>query len=144
MYIWGTANPKGEGEGYNGLFLTGKDIRGIVKDDSLVGLPVKIEHKGVAVGRVVTTWESDGKLDILVDVDERLLEGNVVSRFVRDSICKDFSLGYTVGMQFSEAAQTYTAAQKTFNEVSIVRTGARDKCHIHGFTSPDAKRAKKS
>lgn len=144
MYIWGTANPKGEGPGYNGLFLTGDDICGVVQDESLLGLPVKIEHKGVAVGKVVTAWESQGKLDILVDVDERILEGNIVSRFVRDSICRDFSLGYTVGMKFSDSAQTYTPTQKKFNEVSIVRSGAREQCHIHGYTARETKRAKKS
>jgi hypothetical protein len=134
MYIWGTANPKGEGGDYNGLYLTTSDIDTVIKDKSLEGLPVKIEHKGVSVGKVVVAWDNGGKLDMLVDVDQRILEGEVVSQFVRNNICQDFSLGYTVGLQFSETRQTYTPSKKTFNEVSIVRTGARQECHIHGYS----------
>jgi hypothetical protein len=140
MYIWGTANPQGEGVGYNGLFLTETDIKNTIQDNSLIGLPVKIEHKGRTVGKVVTAWDNKGKLDILVDVDQRIIEGDVVSRFVRNNICQDFSLGYTVGLQFSESARTYTPSQKKFNEVSIVRKGARDQCHIHGYTLCDRKK----
>jgi hypothetical protein len=147
MFVWGTANPQGEGDGYNGLFLTADDIKEAVRDKSLEGLPVKIEHKGIAVGKVVTAWDNNGKLDILVDVNEKILEGNVVSRFVRNKICNDFSLGYTVGLAFSETLQTYKPAQKKFNEVSIVRAGAREQCHIHGYSvhseeEPSAKKRK--
>ena len=134
MFVWGTANPPGESIGYNGLFLTETDIKGVVQDQSLNGLPVKIEHKGIQVGKVVTAWNNNGKLDLLIDVDERVLEGDVVSRFVRNKVCNDLSLGYTVGLQYSEAAKTYTPSTKTFNEVSIVRSGAREKCHIHGYS----------
>jgi len=142
MFVWGTANPQGESDGYNGLFLTGADIKSVVQDNSLNGLPVKIEHKGIQVGRVVTAWNNNGKLDLLIDVDERVLEGDVVSRFVRNKVCNDLSLGYTVGLQYSEAAKTYTPSKKTFNEVSIVRTGAREKCHIHGYSVDDNKKQK--
>ena len=134
MFLWGTANPPGESDGYNGLFLTEADIRSVVQDQSLNGLPVKIEHKGIQVGKVVTAWNNNGKLDLLIDVDEQVLEGDVVSRFVRNKVCNDLSLGYTVGLQYSETAKTYTPSKKTFNEVSIVRSGAREKCHIHGYS----------
>jgi len=138
MFVWGTANPPGEMDGYNGLFLTQADIQSVVQDNSLNGLPVKIEHKGIKVGSVVTAWNNNGKLDLLIDVDERVLEGDVVSRFVRNKVCNDLSLGYTVGLQYSETAKTYTPAKKTFNEVSIVRAGAREKCHIHGYSVDDS------
>ena len=134
MFLWGTANPPGESDGYNGLFLTEADIQSVVKDHSLNGLPVKIEHKGIQVGKVVTAWNNNGKLDLLIDVDEQVMEGDVVSRFVRNKVCNDLSLGYTVGLQYSETAKTYTPSKKTFNEVSIVRSGAREKCHIHGYS----------
>jgi hypothetical protein len=147
FYAWGTVNPEGEAGDYNGLFLTSEDIKNAVRDKSLDGLPLKIEHKGVAVGKVVTAWDNRGKLDILVEVDQSVLEGDVVSRFVSHDICKDFSLGYTVGLQYSEAAQTYKPAQKTFNEVSIVRKGARDSCKIQGYSvcgaPSDAKKQRK-
>jgi hypothetical protein len=134
MYIWGTANPQGLSDGYNGLFLTTKDIEGVVRDNSMDGLPVKIEHKGIDVGKVVTAWHNAGKLDILLEVDEKIFEGDCVGRFVRDSVCKDLSIGYNVALQFSESTQNYEPLKKTFNEVSIVRTGAREQCHIHGYT----------
>jgi len=137
MFIWGTANPEGLSTGYNGLFLTTKDIESVVRDNSMDGLPVKIEHKGIDVGRVVTTWHNAGKLDILLEVDEKIFEGDCVGRFVRDQVCKDLSIGYNVALQFSESTQNYEPLKKTFNEVSIVRSGAREQCHIHGYTVAD-------
>ena len=144
----GTVNPKGEGPGYNGLFLTEDDISDAVQDNMMDGLPVKIEHKGIAVGSVVTSWINKGQMDLLINVDERIFEGNIVSRFVQDNIVKDLSLGYSVGLHFSENSQTYVASKKTYNEVSIVRTGARNGCHINGYSIVDkcdtAKRHKKN
>ena len=137
MYVWGTANPEGLADGYTGLFLTTKDIESVVRDNSMDGLPVKIEHKGVDVGRVVTAWHNDGKLDILLEVDEKIFEGNCVSRFVRNQVCTDLSIGYNVSLQFSESTQKYETLKKTFNEISIVRSGARERCHIHGYTVAD-------
>lgn len=135
MYIWGTANPSGESDtDYNGLFLTQSDIKNAIETKQLEGLPVKVEHTGINVGRVVTAWDNQGKLDLLVDVDQRILEGDIVSRFVKNKVCQDFSLGYTVGLAYSETAKTYKASEKKFNEVSIVRTGARENCHIHGYS----------
>jgi hypothetical protein len=142
MFIWGTANPAGLADGYNGLFLTTQDIEGVVRDNSMDGLPVKIEHKGIDVGKVVTAWHNTGKLDILIEVDEKIFEGDCVGRFVRNQVCKDLSIGYNVALQFSDSTQKYEPMKKTFNEVSIVRSGARDQCHIHGYTVDD-KAAKK-
>jgi hypothetical protein len=134
----GVANPAGEEAGYNGLFLTEGDIDAAVQGEVMNGLPVKIEHKGVPVGKVVTSWVNKGKMELLIDVDEHIFEGNVVSRFVRDNVVKDLSLGYNVALQFSDASQTYVAATKTYNEVSIVRTGARNGCHINGYSIVDS------
>lgn len=124
--------------------MTDHDIHGAIEEQSLVGLPVKIEHTGVSVGKVLSTWDNDGRLDMLLEVDEKIFEGDVVSRFVRSQVVRDLSLGYTVGLQFSEKSQTFTASKKTFQEVSIVRIGARDSCHIHGFSAiePDQKKRK--
>jgi hypothetical protein len=134
MLIWGVANPEGEQDGYNGLFLTADDIDVAVKGNAMDGLPVKIEHKGVRVGKVVTSWSNKGKMELLIDVDENIFEGNIVSRFVRDNVVSDFSLGYNVGLQFSDASQSYVASTKTYNEVSLVRKGARNGCHISGYS----------
>jgi hypothetical protein len=125
------------------LYLTDTDIKSAIDDQSLVGLPVKIEHTGVAVGKVLSTWDNNGRLDMLLEVDEQIFEGDVVSRFVRSKVVRDLSLGYTVGLQFSETAQTFTATKKTFEEVSIVRVGARESCHIHGFSAVETKKRKR-
>jgi hypothetical protein len=139
----GTANPTGENSDYNGLFLTKSEISDAVTGDYLVGLPVRIEHVGKDVGRVVTAWSNGGKLDILVDVDETVFEGGCVSRFVRDNVCTDFSLGYQVSLEFSDAKKTYVPSKKTIKEVSIVKKGARDFCHIHGYSvASETKRRK--
>ena len=55
MLVYGTCNPEGYGdENYTGLYLTDADIREITP--SMSGVPVKIEHRGVNVGKVVTAW----------------------------------------------------------------------------------------
>lgn len=55
MLVYGTCNPEGYGdESYEGLYLTDADIRDITP--KMPGIPVKIEHRGVDVGRVVTAW----------------------------------------------------------------------------------------
>ena len=144
MLLYGTINPIGEkGGSYEGLYLTDSDIKSAISDESLVGLPVKIEHVGVSVGKVLSTWDNAGRLDVLLEVDEKIFEGDVVSRFVRSKVVKDLSLGYTVGLQFSETAQKFTATKKTFQEVSIVRVGARDTCHIHGFSTEEPTKKRK-
>ena len=144
MFLWGTINPLGEKTGsYKGLYLTDDDIKCAIDEESLVGLPVKIEHTGVSVGKVLSTWDNLGRLDVLLEVDEKIFEGDVVSRFVRSKVVRDLSLGYTVGLQFSEASQSFAATKKTFQEVSIVRVGARDACHIHGFSTEEPAKKRK-
>ena len=134
MYVWGTANPKGEGAGYDGMYLTGGDINTMVLDRDLVGLPVKLEHKGEAVGKIVSAWQHNGRLDLLLNVDEKSpnLDSALASQFVKGNVCKDLSLGYTVGVEQSSNG-ALSAGKKRVAEVSLVKQGAREKCHIHGF-----------
>lgn len=55
MLVYGTCNPEGYGdESYEGLYLTDADIRQITP--LMPGIPVKIEHRGVNVGQVVSAW----------------------------------------------------------------------------------------
>jgi hypothetical protein len=55
MLVYGTCNPEGYGDAnYEGLYLTDTDIREITP--TMNGIPVKIEHRGVDVGKVVTAW----------------------------------------------------------------------------------------
>ncbi|KAJ1471139.1 hypothetical protein T484DRAFT_1753452 [Baffinella frigidus] len=134
FYAWGTVNPAGESDEYTGLFLTAADIQAVVRDNSLNGLPLKIEHCEPAVGTVITAWANAGKLDVLVEVDKKVLEGDVVTKFIQNKVCQDFSLGYTIGLAFSDAVGAYRPTKKIFNEVSIVRRGARPNTHIRGYT----------
>jgi hypothetical protein len=134
MYVWGTANPIGEGGGYDGLYLTSGDINSMVLDRNLVGLPVKIEHKGDGVGSIVSAWQHDGRLDLLLNIDEKSpnMESALASHFVKGNVCKDLSLGYTVAVEQS-ADGVLSAGVKRVAEVSLVKRGARKNCHIHGF-----------
>jgi hypothetical protein len=55
MLVYGTCNPEGYGDSnYEGLYLTDADIKQITPQ--MQGIPVKIEHRGVDVGQVVTAW----------------------------------------------------------------------------------------
>jgi hypothetical protein len=135
MFVWGTANPAGEhNESYNGLYLTKHDIDNMVASHSLVGLPVKVEHKGIDIGQVVSSWKNGDKLDILVSLDRKSLEGDITSKFVEGGICQDFSLGYTVELAHSEKTGKLAPSRKIIKEVSVVRRGARPDCHIHAYT----------
>jgi len=140
MYVWGTANPAGEHESYNGLYLTKQDIDELVSADSLVGIPVKVEHKGIDIGLVVSSWKNGDKLDILVSLDRKSLEGDITSKFVEGGICQDFSLGYTVELTHSDKTGKLAPSRKIIKEVSVVRRGARPDCHIHAYTVVDKRR----
>lgn len=128
MLIWGTANPVGLDESYNGYFLKQSDIQHSLRNIS--GMPVKIEHKGIHVGKVVSGWENQGKMDLLIDIDESVAEGSVVSALVKYGVCSELSLGYTVQMQASDIGEDI-AKSKNISEVSLVRKGARNDCKIH-------------
>lgn len=134
MLIWGTANPIGFGDSsYNGLYLTDSDIDRLVQD-GLVGTRVLLEHRGSDVGRVVSAWKHDGKMDMLLELDGKSLDSHFGREFVRAGLCKDLSLGYNVTMSKSESG-ALQAGNKRILEVSLVRTGARDDCHIHGWSA---------
>jgi hypothetical protein len=142
MLVFGTANPIGYGaEDYEGLFLTDKDINDITPN--MVGVPVKIEHKGGNVGKVVSAWKHDGRLDLILDIDGSGLESLFGREFVKKGLCKDLSLGYNV--QMSRTPGGYLkASNKKVVEVSLVKTGARENCHIHGWSSLDDNKKRKN
>lgn len=132
MLIWGTANPEGESDSHEGYLFTRSDLKHCIDSGHLVGKPVKIEHKGVAVGKVVSAWQSNtGSLDCILDIDVNQFEGSVISKFVQDGVCRELSLGYVVNMQNSNGVRK--PVHKEITEISIVKKGARDKCYIYGF-----------
>ena len=138
--LWGTANPEGLGPDYNGVYLTSTDVRNMVDQIGEARregkeIPVHIEHKGVGVGRVVSAWEHNNTLQCVLELDESVLEGAIGGEFVRAGICKDLSLGYTVDMTHSKNKDGKIRTQnKRLKEISIVKKGARSKCHIHGYS----------
>lgn len=144
MLVYGTCNPEGYGDAsYEGLYLTDADIREIFP--KMTGVPVKIEHRGGDVGKVVTAWMHEGRMDVLMEIDDRRdIEGALVKEFIQRGICPELSLGYHVTMSKSPAG-FLRATNKRVVELSIVRQGARDGCKIRGFCSgADASRKKQA
>ena len=123
-------NPRGERDEYNGLYLTGSELQRMVA--SIRGTPVKAEHTGETLGRVVSGFVSEeGTLNCVVRIDDSL-EGEIAKGLVRDGIASDFSLGYSV--QVEHSADRLIAGEKRLLEISIVRRGAREGCRILAYT----------
>jgi hypothetical protein len=136
--LWGTANPEGLKDTYRGVYLNTSDIKSMVDQVAQANaqgssIPVKLEHSGISLGRVVSAWESKGTLECVLEINERVLEGSIGAEFVRSGVCKDLSLGYTVEMAQSGTGQVQ-ARRKKLNEISIVVKGARQKCNVHGIS----------
>jgi hypothetical protein len=131
MLLWGTVNPDGEDDAHTGVLLRQKDIGEIASSASLVGKPVKLEHKGDAVGHVVSAWQHGNRLDCVLQIDNNV-QGLFAQNFVSSGRCKELSLGYTIEMQHSDGQ--IKGGNKQVVEISIVKKGARHECDIRGFT----------
>ena len=137
LLLWGTANPEGMDNGYQGLFLSKDDIQSMVEQVETANrqgrpLPVHLEHKGVSVGKVVSAWAHKDTLQCVLELDESVFEGSIGSEFVRQGICNELSLGYAVELRNS--ATGVKAISKVLKEISVVKKGARHHCHIHAFS----------
>lgn len=132
MLVYGTCNPAGESEAHAGVYLRSSDISGLVQSGALLGLPVKIEHTGVSVGRVVSAWEHANRLDCVFRIDEHSIDSIFAQEFVKSRQCPELSLSYSVVMQHSKDG-LLSGSRKEPIEVSIVKRGARNDCKIHGF-----------
>jgi hypothetical protein len=137
--VWGTANPEGLQDSYKGVYLNAADVTSMVQQVAHANregnpIPVKLEHTGVSMGRVISAWENRGTLECVLEINERVLEGSIGAEFLRSGVCKDLSLGYTVDMVQSTKGGVAQSRRKRLNEVSVVVKGARKKCHIHGFS----------
>jgi hypothetical protein len=138
--VWGTANPEGLSGSYSGMYLNTEDVSSMVQqvmEANRLGahIPVKLEHTGVSMGRVVSAWESRGALECVLEIDESVLEGSIGAEFLRSGVCKDLSLGYTVDMEQSKKTGVIRSKRKKLNEVSVVVKGARKNCKIHGISA---------
>jgi hypothetical protein len=131
MLVYGTANPEGVGDTqYGGVYLTNGDIQAMVPQ--MTNVPVKIEHKGGDVGRVVTAWQHDGRMDVVIEIDNHTVEAAIASTFVEGGYCKELSLGYKVEMSRADDGMI-SVIRKKIIEISLVKQGARDNCQIRGF-----------
>lgn len=130
MLIWGTVNPDGEDESHTGVLLRQNDIDQIANLGSLTGKPVKIEHKGNDVGRVVSAWKHGNRLDCVLEIDNNV-EGLFAQDFVQKGKCRELSLGYIIDMKHSDGQ--IKGGSKKVMEVSIVKKGARHECNIRGW-----------
>lgn len=136
MLLVGTCNPKGEESTYNGLYLTENELSTMATNGSLLGVPVKTEHKGSNVGKVVSGFvDARGCLQCVMEIDESSLEGALVSGFVKDGVASELSLGYSVDVQHTDNNKL-KAGHKELLEISIVRKGARDGCYISAYQEP--------
>lgn len=138
MLVWGTCQPQGEDDTYQGLYYTNHEIDKCITNDEMVGKPVKIEHKGGNIGKVVSAWKnSKGQIDCLLDINDSSLEGEIAQQFLQAGVCRELSLGYVVDMmqtvQQGKGARlgAIVPVNKKIVEISIVKKGARDNCFIH-------------
>ena len=132
MLLLGTCNPRGEQACYNGLYYTADELATMVSGGTLCGVPVKTEHAGASLGTVVSGFLDDtGALQCVMEVDESTVEGCIASGFVRDGVAADLSLGYSVDVRHTE--DRLKAGEKKMLEISIVRKGAREGCHISAY-----------
>lgn len=135
MLLVGTCNPSGECHTYNGLRYTQDELSEMVKRGDLCNVPVKNEHTGANIGSVVSGFLSpDGALQCVMQIDENhSLESAIAAGFVRDGIAADLSLGYTVDVSQSKSEKKLKAGEKKLLEISVVRRGAREHCHIQAY-----------
>lgn len=137
MLVMGVCNPAGEGPAYNGLYFTDKELRDLTKNGHLINVPVKAEHRGQELGRVVSSFlDTEGKLNCLMRISDNTVQGAIAAGLVKDGIAGELSLGYSVDVAHSNASgreNILKAGAKKVLEISLVRRGARDACFVTAY-----------
>lgn len=139
MLLLGVCNPPGETHSYNGLYFKQTELEGMVQERALLGMPVKAEHTGANVGSVRSAFiNNDGALSCVIDIPEKCLQSTILANLVRDKVALDLSMGYSVDVQHSSSDEPLSqkrllAGKKRTLEISVVRKGARDGCHILAY-----------
>ena len=134
----GICNPRGENENYNGLYFKDTELKDIVTNNRLHGLPIRTEHGSGDVGKILSTYmRDDGALQCLFELGGVELPDKIAQGFVRDGVALELSMGYTVDVK-QTSANTLKAGEKTTIEVSLVKKGARNGCHILAFQDLNA------
>jgi hypothetical protein len=136
MLLMVVCNPTDEQDTYNGLYLTQNEISHVVSDSKMRGIPVKTEHAGSEVGHVLPSFVDDkGNLNCIIELNQSSLAACLAQGFVRDGLALDLSLVYTVDIQNTD--NNLQAMEKKIVEVSLVRKGARNGCHITSSQEED-------
>lgn len=132
MLVCGQVNPPALSEEYNGVYFGEKDNMH-EKAARLKGIPLQVEHdSGIRVGEVISGWidKSSGALWALAEINTSHVKGAVTAAAVENGNFKDFSLGYKAKMQRDPLSGKIKVGEKNIIELSIVKKGARDGCHI--------------
>ena len=131
MLVVGVCNPAGEAADYNGLYFTDAELRELARGQ-LQDVPVKAEHRGQELGRVVSSFvDGEGRLNCVMRIAEDTVEGAIAAGLVKDRIARELSLGYSVDV--AHTGQKLQAGAKRVLEVSLVRKGAREACFVTAF-----------
>ena len=131
MLLMGVCNPAGEKDEYNGLYFTDKELRQL--EGNLNNIPVKAEHKGDELGKIVSSFVYDeGRLQCLMRLNDSV-EGAIAQGLVKNGIASELSLGYSVDVEHSNNGNKLHTKSKKVMEVSLVRKGAREKCYVLAY-----------
>jgi hypothetical protein len=133
MLVYGCCNPAGEEDSHRGVYLRKRDLSEIVSNNSLINLPVRVEHSREDVGHIVSAWKNGERLDCVLKINDNNIDGVFAQQFVQNGLCPELSLSYSVVMENSKDG--LKGEKKEFIEVSLVRRGARPNCSIHGFST---------
>jgi hypothetical protein len=122
MYIYGCINPPAMESGYNGTLLTDEDMDRA--SEELVGKPILMEHLGPPIGTVKAVWRRprDDRLMMVGHTDEDGVHADFARSMLADSSWGELSLSTTVPVNM----KSFETGRKTFNEISVVKRGARD------------------
>jgi hypothetical protein len=139
LLIWGQANPEAMADGYSGVYLNKQDMHDMVQqvtEAKQAGrkIPVLIEHTGDGIGHVVSAWvdKKTSTLQCALELNKSTLESAIGQQLIKDGLVKELSLGYLLDIK--QTKNGINATKKHLQEISIVKKGARDRCHIKGFT----------
>jgi hypothetical protein len=79
MLVMGVCNPAGEAADYNGLYFTDAELRELARGQ-LQNVPVKAEHRGQELGRVVSSFvDGEGRLNCMMRIAEETVEGAIAA-----------------------------------------------------------------
>ena len=75
----GVCNPAGEAADYNGLYFTDAELRELARGQ-LQNVPVKAEHRGQELGRVVSSFvDGEGRLNCVMRIAEETVEDAIAA-----------------------------------------------------------------